>query len=61
MPVIPKDGDPRTANDTYVTQLVQSARAAVTHVCRDMKVCDPKRVAVGGHSYGKYKIWRFLC
>jgi dipeptidyl aminopeptidase/acylaminoacyl peptidase len=38
-------------NDTYVEQLTASARAAVAEVVR-RGVADPKRIAVGGHSYG---------
>ena len=41
------------SNDTYVDQLVASARAAVDELVR-RGVADPKRVAVGGHSYGAF-------
>lgn len=41
------------ANDTYVEQLVASASAAVGEVIR-RGVADPKRVGVGGHSYGAF-------
>lgn len=40
-------------NDTYVEQLVAGARAAVDEATR-LGVCDPARVAVGGHSYGAF-------
>ena len=40
-------------NDTYVEQLVAGARAAVEEVVR-RGVTDPRRVAVGGHSYGAF-------
>jgi dipeptidyl aminopeptidase/acylaminoacyl peptidase len=40
-------------NDTFVEQLVASARAAID-ICADMGVLDPNRVAVGGHSYGAF-------
>ncbi len=50
MPVI---GDPETMNDTFIEQIVQAAEAAIQAV--DAKgVCDPERVAVGGHSYGAF-------
>ncbi len=50
MPVV---GDPETMNDTYVDQIVASARAAIEAV--DARgVIDPKRVGVGGHSYGAF-------
>jgi dipeptidyl aminopeptidase/acylaminoacyl peptidase len=50
MPVI---GDPETVNDTFVTQIVASAQAAIDK-CAAMGVADPARVAVGGHSYGAF-------
>ena len=50
MPVI---GDPKTVNDTYVEQIVSSAQAAID-VLDKMGVGDPKRVGVGGHSYGAF-------
>jgi dipeptidyl aminopeptidase/acylaminoacyl peptidase len=40
-------------NDSYVEQLVAGARAAVDEAAR-LGVCDPARVAVGGHSYGAF-------
>ena len=40
-------------NDTYVEQLVSSARAAVDKVVA-MGVGDRDRIAVGGHSYGAF-------
>ena len=42
-----------TPNDTYVEQLVSSARAAVDKVV-EMGVTDRDRVGVGGHSYGAF-------
>ncbi len=51
MPIIaPKGGKP---NDTYVEQLVANAQAAVDELVR-RGVSDPKRIAVGGHSYGAF-------
>ena len=50
MPVV---GDPETMNDTYVEQVTASAGAAVD-VLEKKGVIDPKRVAVGGHSYGAF-------
>jgi dipeptidyl aminopeptidase/acylaminoacyl peptidase len=50
MPVV---GDPETMNDTYVEQISASAQAAIDAL--DMKgVIDPRRVGVGGHSYGAF-------
>lgn len=49
MPIVGGD----TANDTYVDQLVASARAAVETLV-EMGVADPDRIGVGGHSYGAF-------
>lgn len=40
-------------NDTYVKQLVASAKAAVDEVVR-RGVADRDRIAIGGHSYGAF-------
>ncbi|WP_266368589.1 S9 family peptidase [Tellurirhabdus rosea] len=40
-------------NDTYIEQLVAGAEAAVNEAVR-RGVADPKRVGVGGHSYGAF-------
>jgi dipeptidyl aminopeptidase/acylaminoacyl peptidase len=50
MPVV---GDPEKVNNTYLEQVVASARAAI-HKADDMGMIDPSRVAVGGHSYGAF-------
>jgi dipeptidyl aminopeptidase/acylaminoacyl peptidase len=50
MPVV---GDPETMNDTFLEQIVQAAQAAIEAACAK-GVCDPERVAVGGHSYGAF-------
>lgn len=51
MPIVGEgDAEP---NDTYVTQLVASAQAAVDEVVR-RGVADRDRIAVGGHSYGAF-------
>jgi dipeptidyl aminopeptidase/acylaminoacyl peptidase len=50
MPVI---GDPKTMNDTYVEQIVSGARAAIDALDK-RGVGDPRRVGVGGHSYGAF-------
>jgi dipeptidyl aminopeptidase/acylaminoacyl peptidase len=50
MPVI---GDPKTMNDTFVEQIVSSLQAAIDKL-DSMGVIDPKRVGVGGHSYGAF-------
>jgi dipeptidyl aminopeptidase/acylaminoacyl peptidase len=50
MPVV---GDPETMNDTYIEQIAASAQAAIEAL--DKKgVIDPKRVGIGGHSYGAF-------
>lgn len=50
MPVV---GDPKTVNDTFVEQIVSSAKAAIDKL-DSMGIIDPKRVGVGGHSYGAF-------
>ncbi len=50
MPVI---GDPETVNDTFIEQITQAAKAAIDFA-DSRGVADPKRVAVGGHSYGAF-------
>ncbi|MCH8333662.1 S9 family peptidase, partial [Candidatus Sumerlaeota bacterium] len=50
MPVI---GDPATANDTYVEQIVAAAKAAIDKAV-EMGVADPNRIGIGGHSYGAF-------
>jgi dipeptidyl aminopeptidase/acylaminoacyl peptidase len=40
-------------NDTYVKQLVASAKAAIDYAA-SLGITDPKRVAAGGHSYGAF-------
>ncbi len=53
-PTMPIVGErDREPNDTYVKQLVSSARAAVEEVVR-RGVADPDRIAIGGHSYGAF-------
>jgi dipeptidyl aminopeptidase/acylaminoacyl peptidase len=50
MPVV---GDPETMNNTYIEQIVSSAKAAIDKAV-EMGVTDPNRVGVGGHSYGAF-------
>lgn len=50
MPVV---GDPLTVNDTFVKQIVDSAKAAIDKGV-ELGVVDPERVGVGGHSYGAF-------
>lgn len=50
MPVV---GPPETANDTFIAQIVASARAAIDKAV-EMGVTDPDRVGIGGHSYGAF-------
>lgn len=52
-PAMPIVGEGETANDTYVEQLVASARAAIDAVV-EMGVADRDRIAIGGHSYGAF-------
>jgi dipeptidyl aminopeptidase/acylaminoacyl peptidase len=50
MPVV---GDPETMNNTYIEQIVASAKAAIDKAV-EMGVTDRNRVGVGGHSYGAF-------
>ncbi len=50
MPVV---GDPETVNDTFVTQILANARAAIDAAAA-ADVGDPARVAIAGHSYGAF-------
>ncbi|HEU4413343.1 MAG TPA: prolyl oligopeptidase family serine peptidase [Candidatus Angelobacter sp.] len=50
MPVV---GDPDTMNNTYVEQVVDSAKAAIDKAV-EMGITDRDRVGVGGHSYGAF-------
>jgi dipeptidyl aminopeptidase/acylaminoacyl peptidase len=51
MPIV-GEGE-KEPNDTYIPQLVASAKAAVDKVV-EMGVADRDRIAVGGHSYGAF-------
>lgn len=50
MPVV---GPPDSANNTFIEQIVASAKAAIDKAT-EMGVTDPERVGVGGHSYGAF-------
>ncbi len=50
MPVV---GNPETVNNTYIEQIVMSAKAAIDKAA-ELGVTDPERVGVGGHSYGAF-------
>ena len=51
MPIVGEGG--KEPNDTYIDQLVASAEAAVGAIV-GRGVADPRRIAVGGHSYGAF-------
>ena len=51
MPIVAKDG--KKPNDTFIEQLKLNAEAAIKKLS-DLGVGDPKRMAVGGHSYGAF-------
>ncbi len=51
MPVIGEGN--QEPNDTFREQLIANAKAAIDKLT-DMKVTDPDRVAIGGHSYGAF-------
>ncbi len=50
MPIV---GTPEKVNDTFIEQVVSSAKAAIDKAT-EMGVTDPERVGVGGHSYGAF-------
>ncbi len=50
MPVV---GDPKTVNDSFVEQITMNARAIIDKA-EELGFVDPKRMALGGHSYGAY-------
>jgi dipeptidyl aminopeptidase/acylaminoacyl peptidase len=50
MPIV---GTPETMNDTFIRQIVDSAKAAIDKAV-ELGVTDPNRVGVGGHSYGAF-------
>ena len=50
---VPIVGPPETANDTFVDQLVSSAKAAIDKAC-EIAPIDRDRIGVGGHSYGAF-------
>ena len=52
-PTMPIVGPGETANDTFVEQLVASAKAAIDKLV-EMGVADRDRIGVGGHSYGAF-------
>lgn len=51
MPIVGENG--KEPNDTYVEQLIASAKAAVDTIVA-MGVADRERIGVGGHSYGAF-------
>ena len=57
MPIV-GEGDTEP-NDSYVEQLVASAKAAVDEVVR-RGVAEPGRIAIGGHSYGAFMVANLL-
>jgi dipeptidyl aminopeptidase/acylaminoacyl peptidase len=50
---LPVVGDPETANNTYLDQVVAGAKAAIDKAV-ELGVTDRDRVGVGGHSYGAF-------
>jgi dipeptidyl aminopeptidase/acylaminoacyl peptidase len=56
---LPIVGDPKTMNDTFIEQIVAGAKAAIDYLDAQ-GIIDPKRVGVGGHSYGAFMTANFL-
>ena len=57
MPIIGENG--KEPNDTYLSQLIQGAEAAIDEVVR-RGVADRNKIAVGGHSYGAFMVANLL-
>jgi dipeptidyl aminopeptidase/acylaminoacyl peptidase len=57
MPIVGRDG--KESNDTYIPQLVASAKAAIDTL-EQLGVGDRTRMAVGGHSYGAFMTGNLL-
>jgi dipeptidyl aminopeptidase/acylaminoacyl peptidase len=56
---MPMIGDPETTYDTFVSQLVADAEAAVTKAV-EMGVADPDRIGIIGHSHGGLMVANLL-
>lgn len=56
---MPMLGDPETAYDTFIPQLVADATAAVAKAV-DMGVADPDRIGIMGHSHGGLMVANLL-
>jgi len=56
---MPMIGDPETTYDTFVPQLVADAEAAVAKAV-EMRVTDPDRIGVIGHSHGGLMVANLL-
>ncbi|MDM4768103.1 prolyl oligopeptidase family serine peptidase [Pelomonas sp. SE-A7] len=56
MPVV---GDIRSINDGFVEQITMNARA-ILDKAESLGYTDPKKVAVGGHSYGAFMVANLL-
>lgn len=56
---MPMLGDPETAYDTFVPQLVMDAEAAVAKAV-EMGVADPDRIGIIGHSHGGLMVANLL-
>jgi dipeptidyl aminopeptidase/acylaminoacyl peptidase len=56
---MPMLGDPETAYDTFVPQLVADAEAAVATAV-EMGVADPERIGIIGHSHGGLMVANLL-
>lgn len=51
MPVIGESNN--EPNDTFLEQIRYNAEAVINHLVK-MGIADPKRIAIGGHSYGAF-------
>jgi dipeptidyl aminopeptidase/acylaminoacyl peptidase len=56
MPVV---GEARTMNDGFIEQITMNARAIIDKA-EELGVADPRRMAIGGHSYGAFMATNLL-
>ncbi len=57
MPIVGDNG--KEPNDSYLSQLIASAEAAIDEVVR-RGVADRSKIAIGGHSYGAFMVANLL-
>jgi len=56
---VPIVGDPKTVNDTFTKQTVESVKAVLDYLYKK-EIIDPERVSVSGPSYGAFMVGNVL-